>query len=93
VDAVVVVVKMQLKKDVRIVKRPNKTLIFSTDVGILYEVNKTGELILDLLKNRQTKNQLYKEMHKQFPKINRKKLQKDIDEFLKKLWQAHLLEK
>lgn len=88
-----VAAKMQLKKDVRIVKRPNKTLVFSINEGVLFEVNKTGEFILNLLKNKKTKNQLYKELYKQSPKISGKKLQKDTNEFLEKLCQANLLQK
>lgn len=58
---------MKVKDDVRCVYRPNKLIIYLSS-GKLFELNKTGQIIFDLIKKGKKEKEITKELSKKYEK-------------------------
>jgi hypothetical protein len=84
---------LKLKQNVNIVKRSEGSLVYSNEVGTLFKLEGVGAFIIDLIKNKQyTDKELLSKLEKEFPKVSKKMLENDLNEFLNQLKKECLLE-
>lgn len=81
---------MKLNRDIRIVKRPDKLLVFSAEGGDLFETNETGEFIINCIQKGKEKCEIIELLHKE-TKQDKKVIEKDLENFIVALKEKSVL--
>lgn len=75
---------MRLKEDVKRVKRPNKSFIFSVKEGDLFEMNQVGEFIMDKIEEGKSEREIVESLHKE-TREDKKIISRDVKNFITQL--------
>ncbi len=75
---------MELIKDIKLVKRPDKVLVYSSKEGILFETNEIGEFIIQKLKEGLKKEEILDGLINE-TKAKKEIVNKDLNDFLDRL--------
>lgn len=81
---------MELKENIKYVKRPNKSFIFSTKEGDLFELNEIGAVIIDKLKEGLSIEEIVNFIQKKTDE-QESIIQQDVSDFLTQLKEKNFL--
>lgn len=82
--------KMKLADDVKRVKRPDKSFVFSSKKGDLFETNEVGEVILDKIKEGKNEKEIVEFLQKETGE-EKEMIEKDVKEFIVQLKENNFL--
>jgi len=75
---------MKLREDVKRVKRPNKSFIFSVKEGDLFETNQIGEFIIDKIEEGKGEKEIVEALYKETEE-DKKVISRDVKNFITQL--------
>jgi len=75
---------MKLRENVKRVKRPDKSFIFSVKEGDLFEINQVGEFIIDKIEENKSKEEIVESLYKETGE-DKKVISKDVEDFITQL--------
>lgn len=75
---------MKLRENIKRIKRPDKSFIFSIKEGDLFETNQVGEFIIDKIEEGKTEEEIVKALYKETKK-NKKIISRDVKNFIRQL--------
>lgn len=81
---------MEISKSIKVVRRPDKILLYSSEMGDLFQINEMGAFILEKIKIGRNKEEIVLELEKETHEKN-KIIKKDIEEFLEILTEKGII--
>ena len=70
------------------IKQYQKVYILETG----HVINQTGKIILDIIDGRKTISELIEKIARTYPNINKEKIGKEINDFLSRLEEEHIIQ-
>ncbi|MBD3202658.1 PqqD family peptide modification chaperone [Candidatus Woesearchaeota archaeon] len=72
---------IRINKDCEFKRVDEKSLILEPKSGIFYKLNQAGTLIVELIINNNSKDQIVKKLSKEFKDVSEERILKDLNEY------------